>query len=246
MENKSCLNCKEALEESFKFCPECGQEAELDESVKSLLTHFLNDYFTFDSKIIRSVVPLITRPAFLTQEYLVGRRVKYIAPLRLFIFLSLIFFLLLGGLNPTEISTEKAEGLNAESWNRLFDSWLPKLFFFLLPLFALIISALYRKQKKGLMPHFLFALHFHASVFLIGIVYGIVSFLFRKLEWVSINFWFVLLICVYIGFYLWRSLRRVYGENRKQTSWKFIVLIVSYSILLVCSSFALLVLSYNY
>lgn len=241
---KTCLNCTSYISDKFQYCPSCGQETKLDQSVKSLFSHFLNDYFTFDSKIVRSILPLITRPAFLTKQFLAGRRVQYIAPLRLFIFLSLIFFLVLSTTNTSAVEITKSE--NEDFWNRFFDNWLPKLFFFLLPLFALIISLLYRKKKLGLMPHFLFALHFHASLFLMGILYGLLSFVFAKLNWFILNEVFLVLVGLYLAFYLWRSLRKMYGESRLMTSWKFILLAILYSALLVTSTFILLLFSFNY
>lgn len=244
---KSCPNCSETISKTFTFCPSCGQETQLDQSVASLLTQFLNDYFTFDSKIIRSVLPLISKPAFLTTEYLKGRRVQYIAPLRLFIFLSLIFFLLISWSNSGGAGTgEQVNGFNDAFWDRFFGSWLPKLFFILLPLFALIISFLYRKQKRGMMPHFLFALHFHSSLFFMGIIYSLVSYVFGKLGWLIFNEVFFGICGLYLAYYLWKSLRRMYQESRWKTSWKYLVLVSLYGVLLVASTFVLLLFSYNY
>ena len=219
----------------------------MDQSVSSLLTHFLSDYFTFDSKIIRSVLPLISKPAFLTKEYLKGKRVQYIAPFRLFIFLSLIFFLLLSWSNSSSVSmVEEVNGFNEAFWNRFFDSWLPKLFFLLLPLFALIIAWLYRRQKRGMMPHFLFSLHVHSSLFFMGIIYALVSYVFRKLDWVIFNEILLGVCGLYLAYYLWKSLRRMYAESRLKTTWKFTVLVILYGLLLVASTFILLLFSYNY
>jgi len=244
---KKCPNCNETISTTFKFCPSCGQEASLDQSVSSLLTHFLSDYFTFDSKIIRSVLPLISKPAFLTKEYLKGKRVQYIAPFRLFIFLSLIFFLLLSWSNSSSVSmVEEVNGFNEAFWNRFFDSWLPKLFFLLLPLFALIIAWLYRRQKRGMMPHFLFSLHVHSSLFFMGIIYALVSYVFRKLDWVIFNEILLGVCGLYLAYYLWKSLRRMYAESRLKTTWKFTVLVILYGLLLVASTFILLLFSYNY
>jgi len=244
---KNCLNCNVTISKTFKFCPTCGQELKLDNSVVSLLTHFLNDYFTFDSKIIRSVLPLISKPAFLTIEYLKGKRVQYIAPFRLFIFLSLIFFLLLSLTNSSSVSMDaQVNGFNEAFWNRFFDSWLPKLFFFLLPLFALVITWLYRRQKMGMMPHFLFALHFNSSLFFMGIIYVVISYVFGKLHWLLVNEIFLCICGLYLAYYLWKSLQKMYGETTLKTSWKFIVLVLIYGILLIASTFILLLFSYNY
>jgi hypothetical protein len=86
----NCLNC--GAEVKGKFCSECGQEnLEVKENIFHIVGHFVSDYFHFDSKFFRSVVPLFTKPGFLTKEYWDGRRVSYIHPLRLFFFITIIF-----------------------------------------------------------------------------------------------------------------------------------------------------------
>jgi hypothetical protein len=59
-----------------------------------LISHFLGDYFTFDSKIFKSLIPLLLKPGFLTTEYMAGRRVRYIPPVRFYVFISILFFVL--------------------------------------------------------------------------------------------------------------------------------------------------------
>src|SRR5690242_461635 len=89
---KTCLNC--GTEVTNKFCPECGQEnLETRENFFHLLGHFISDYFHFDSKFFRSLIPLFTKPGFLTKEYWQGRRVHYIHPLRLFFFITILFMI---------------------------------------------------------------------------------------------------------------------------------------------------------
>lgn len=86
----NCLNC--GAEVKGKFCSECGQEnLETRENFFHLAFHFIADYFHFDSKFFRSLVPLFIRPGFLTKEYWEGRRVKYIHPLRIFFFVTILF-----------------------------------------------------------------------------------------------------------------------------------------------------------
>jgi hypothetical protein len=86
----NCLNC--GAEVTGKFCSNCGQEnLDTKENFFHLAFHFVSDYFHFDSKFFRSLIPLFTRPGFLTKEYWEGRRVKYIHPLRIFFFSTIIF-----------------------------------------------------------------------------------------------------------------------------------------------------------
>lgn len=93
-DSQSCENCHLPL--SGPFCANCGQEA--DSKLKYfwvVIMHLLDDIFSFDSRASRTLFPLLTRPAFLTNEYFAGRRVHYVPPLRLYLFISIVFFLTL-------------------------------------------------------------------------------------------------------------------------------------------------------
>jgi hypothetical protein len=91
-EEKNCLNC--GTEVIDRFCHHCGQEnIETHENFFNIAWHFITDYFHFDSKFFRSLIPLFTKPGFLTKEYWEGRRMRYIPPLRLFFFVTIIFMI---------------------------------------------------------------------------------------------------------------------------------------------------------
>jgi hypothetical protein len=55
----------------------------------------INEAFDFDSKIFKTIIPLMFSPGRLTLEYIAGRRATYINPLRLYIVTSLVFFIAL-------------------------------------------------------------------------------------------------------------------------------------------------------
>lgn len=238
-----CLNCNFTLEDNFTFCPECGQSSASHEKLSSLFSHFLADYFTFDSKIVRSILPLIVKPGFLTQEYIAGKRISYIQPLRLFLFLSIIFFLVLGFADSSLTVSKDGETLGEDFWDNFFEVWLPKLFFLLMPVFALLLKLLLPKNKGKLLHHFLFSLHFHSTLFLLGIIYSLISLVFSKLNLPNVNGIILIVYGLYNGFYLWRALKNVYELNFKKTTFVFIMLSVLYFISLTISSFLLLFIS---
>ena len=236
---KRCLNCESLLDEKFKFCPECGQDTEdTASSIGGFIKHFLNDYFTFDSKIIRSFTPLLFKPGFLTEEFFEGRRVRYIPPLRMYIFVSVVFFLVLSLLG----GSHEAMPDEDRFWNDFFGSFLPKVFFVLLPMFALILFGLYARRKISYVKHFVFSLHFHAFLFILILVYLLISEVFEKLELIIVNQILSPLIGLSFLGYLFIAMKRTYDQNWGKTLLKFFLLCLAYGgILFIVISFSLLI-----
>ncbi len=104
---ESCQNCGSPA--GANYCPACGQDSrDHAVSVRLLMRDFAADVFTYDSRFFRSFVPLLFRPGDLTVEYVRGRRVRYIPPLRLYVFVSLLFFFVL--------SVQVNTGLSESGW----------------------------------------------------------------------------------------------------------------------------------
>ena len=90
---KICLNC--GTETPGRYCPACGQQnIEPKQSVWHLINHFFSDITHFDGKFFVTVKDLFAKPGFLSKEYMQGRRVSYLDPIRMYIFTSAIFFLI--------------------------------------------------------------------------------------------------------------------------------------------------------
>ncbi len=86
-----CLNCGAPL--TGKFCANCGQQNHTYAApLWAVVNDFFGNHFGFDTKLFHSILPLLFRPGFLSREYSAGRRVRYINPLRLYIFSSLVLF----------------------------------------------------------------------------------------------------------------------------------------------------------
>ena len=83
-EGLPCLNCKTPLK--GPYCYECGQpERHFIRFFPRVLWDMINEAFDLDSKIFRTLMPLMFRPGRLTMEYIAGRRASYINPLRMYI-----------------------------------------------------------------------------------------------------------------------------------------------------------------
>ena len=93
---KECPNCNNEFKKDLNFCPHCGQKnKEIKLGIKYLVDDFLAGSFNIDSKFFLTFRFLITKPAFLTKEFLEGKRAKYLTPIRVYLLVSLVFFTIL-------------------------------------------------------------------------------------------------------------------------------------------------------
>lgn len=91
--DKTCLNCNHVVEN--KYCPNCGQEnTETRQSFHYLFTHFVEDLTHYDGSFWKTIKALLFKPGRLTLEYLAGKRKLYVPPVKLYIFISFVAFLL--------------------------------------------------------------------------------------------------------------------------------------------------------
>lgn len=87
-----CPNCLTPLH--GLFCSECGQhQSDLDRPFREIVSEGLSTFVAFDTRIGRTIGPLIRRPGMLTSEFLEGRRARYVHPFKLYFAFSLVFFL---------------------------------------------------------------------------------------------------------------------------------------------------------
>jgi len=87
----NCLNCGATV--AGRFCQQCGQEnVEVKENFLHLIMHFVEDLTHFDGKLWVTLKLLLFKPTKLTQYYMEGKRATYIHPVRMYLFISTVFF----------------------------------------------------------------------------------------------------------------------------------------------------------
>lgn len=230
---EACANCGATL--AGAYCSRCGQEKRsLDRSLGAFLLELVDGILNFDSRAWRTLVPLLFRPGEVTARYLEGQRARFVPPVRLYLFVSLLYFLMLVWLAPgadVDIPPE-VEGAGDAPWETLADlpfvsalvpgaeraaadpeafrrdvvQGISYLMFFLVPLFGAMVQLLHRRRGRYYVHHLLFAVHFHVVVF---IVLGL-TFL---LERTGLGFLEDAgeLLHLAIPLHLFLGLRRVYG-----------------------------------
>jgi len=83
-----CKNCNSKL--TGDYCSECGQAVkDMNLSFFSFIKEFTGNLFSLDSKIFLTLNYLITKPGYLSTEYVVGKRMTFTLPSRLYLFISI-------------------------------------------------------------------------------------------------------------------------------------------------------------
>ena len=266
-----CDNCGAGV--AGKYCGNCGQR--LEPPVHSLW-HFLQvafeDVTHADSRLWSTLAALLFKPGFLTHEFLAGRRARYLPPVRLYLVLSVVFFLVAsvsrpqilqlstndrgvpqaarvvplekanddpggssaprpgesdaqrsarecamikfgGPLNPAlrqsclQIRADKGRSLVAAIRHNL-----PRVMFLFLPLLAGLMMLLYWRPRHYYVEHLLLLLHNHAFVFLVlPLAWGLGALAPFASGWLDFA------VFLYLVWYMYRSMRAVYGQSRALT-----------------------------
>ncbi len=161
---QTCLNC--GSEKVEHYCAVCGQKAQ---ATKQPLRVFLSDavetLFNVDSRWFITIKHLFAKPGKVTTEYLAGKRASYLPPIRIYISISVFYFLMVSLIDSSQvffINFNNDEG-NAGDLPTIVQYGL----FFLVPLFAWLTGLFYRKKKAFYVEHLILALHIHSVWFVL-------------------------------------------------------------------------------
>jgi len=88
----TCQNCEKQFEKGFKFCPHCGQKTNDELTLGVLFYNTISNYFSFDARFLKSFIPLMFRPGYLAKEFIKGKRLLYLHPAQMYLFIAVIFF----------------------------------------------------------------------------------------------------------------------------------------------------------
>ena len=239
-----CANCGATLQGGY--CQQCGQKHWGDRgwSLGHFIHELLHEFTHVDSSILGTFRTLL-RPGELTVQYLAGRRIAFVNPIRLYLLTTAVFFFFgastgssVEGLarigNATGLLAaiqQKAHerGIPYEVAVEQFDVMLHKSFSALIALGILVFSVtlwlLMRKRDPWLARHAVFAMHCYTFFFLARIVIGGLLHLAQDAHWLAgqkLDEWMSFVILPY----LLLAMRRVYGGPWSNLLWKFAVLVV--------------------
>ncbi len=220
----ACANCGTTL--SGPYCPECGQkDVKLQRPIAELLRDVLYETFDIDGRAARTAWTLLARPGVLTSRYLAGHRREYTPPVRLYLVVSIVFFLVVAWVVRQGFLFE----VDADSAGevRVLAEELPRLMFLFLPVFALLLKILYR--RRFYFDHLIHALHLHTAAYvLLALLMPLEAFTTPGWLWTGLHG----LLYAYLGGYLTLSLRRVYRGGWLATAARAAAIFFGYATIL--------------
>ena len=112
-----CPNCETVLERDENYCHVCGQENHnLNVPMKDLIMEFIGSITFFETKFIETAQVIFTHPGKLTLDFNSGKRVKYMHPVRMYFWVSAIFFFAMSSdLTTKETSAQKNKKIEVDS-----------------------------------------------------------------------------------------------------------------------------------
>jgi Protein of unknown function (DUF3667) len=278
-----CDNCGATL--SGKYCVTCGQRREAPVHTLWHFTQLATEDLTHaDSRLWRTLGALLYKPGHLTREFLTGRRARYLPPVRLYLVLSVVFFLVASAVQSKFVVVDfddkaaggkaavvqeldevpelkpKADETPEQRANRVcadanyngpwaatlqplirqacrktlidnshvqeaFIHNMPRAMFIFLPLLAGFMMLMYWRPRHYYVEHLLLFVHNHAVAFL---VLGVVLLLGKFVPDIP---GLGIAIFVYFTWYMYRSMRVVYGQGRVLTVSKLMLLAFFYLVL---------------
>lgn len=102
---ETCQNCENTFEKGFTFCPHCGQKSNDKLTVSVLFYNTISNYFSVDARFFKSFIPLLFKPGYLAKRFVEGKRLLYLHPAQMYLFISVVFFFLFSFISRNQIET---------------------------------------------------------------------------------------------------------------------------------------------
>lgn len=255
-DRKHCVTCGLLLEGTY--CHGCGEKLHEyhDFSLARYTREIVHQLTSLDAKIFKTIHLLLVKPGLLTKEYLLGRKSKYIRPVRLYLSFSMLYFFTFsffdraalldirnilrfdfsGSLATGLATKQQVSLLSGEAFYRLINQELNNkialLLFLVIFAYALVFKLLFLQKKKYYVEHLVFCLHLMSFSFLRDVLI-LPLYLFNKPT-------AFLIAMVTTVIYLFLSMRRVYSAKAGKVAMATIGLYSVFGIMFVgCTIFAL-------
>ena len=252
-----CANCGALL--AGPYCAACGQRHQPDvRSFWHFASEALENITHADSRLWRTLWPLIAKPGFLTREFFDGHRARYLPPFRLYLVISLLFFVIAaaapGKNHLVRIDAKDKDTCTALRYSGPGEKWLqPRLtrgcqqftldggkrltsdFLHNVPraLFVFLPLLALAMKLAYWRPRRYYVEHllfFIHTHACAFLVLGAYLLLAAALPWLPALQLIRVALAIYFCWYIYRALRVAYGQSRRRTLLKYAGLTLIYTL----------------
>jgi hypothetical protein len=251
------------------YCAECGERflQPHDLNLRHFLFHELpHDLWHVDGKLTRTLRALLVTPGLLPSEYLAGRRVGYLAPLRLYLAVFLLHLAIIATsldtpgtlldqaarIDPTGLTLRLAHARPTVQWSdpalRLQlgerSRWTAEIGTALVFLgVAGVLNLLFYRQRRRYLEHAVFALSVTTWYLLLVSVGDLMLTVTRSQKFDEYELKLAEWLTPALAVYSWMAIRHFYGVTRLYTTVATIASFASQALIaLMLNIFALAVL----
>ncbi|WP_440053401.1 DUF3667 domain-containing protein [Pseudoalteromonas sp. T1lg65] len=154
---QSCANCQAYLVPDAKYCSHCGQSTRSYQvSFFTFAKESLHELLDIDGRLWLTLRTVLLKPGVASYEFSQGKRNKYTPPLRLYLVISVVFFLFFNSFQAVYNSGQTL----SESTVSLYS----KAMFLLFPMFALYTKCFFRKSY--FISNVVLSMHIHSVFYL--------------------------------------------------------------------------------
>ncbi len=217
---QTCPNCDTPFPPvKVNFCAQCGQPAHAEvPSVAEFTQELIGHYVALEGKLATTLKLLLLAPGRLTRDYLNGKRQRYIAPLRLYLSVSLVFFLAFKLAGPAKGVIPTTYGAQSTYVAVHYGAYA---MFLLIPLFTVFLRVFFSSRRLNYGSHLVFAFHLHTWLFLLFL-------LFLPVLVLPLGWWLGVVIIILAGVYLQIAIQVAYGGRWWLNIARMLVLLLLY------------------
>ncbi|MBA3985760.1 MAG: DUF3667 domain-containing protein [Flavobacteriales bacterium] len=209
----NCKNCTTALIPNSDYCHNCGaKEIRNRLTVKNLLQHIIETFFSYDNTFLKTIIYLFKDPKDVIDSYVQGVRKKYLAPLAFFaiaLTISGLYFFILkqyfpnffemaaSGFTADEKQIELTRKITqkATEFNALIN-------FIIIPAVAALSCVLFWKQRYNYTEHLVIYFYTFSLFSIFSSILNLLVLSFFPFEFTVISTVVYIILIVYHGYVL--------------------------------------------
>lgn len=243
-----CKNCSAILDPQSDFCQHCGAQVIRHRlTAKHLFRHFIETFFSYDNKFLRTIVFLFKNPKDVIDSYVQGVRKKYIAPLAFFaiaitlssIYLFILkkyypdFFVMADSLHKTDVSREIGRKVTdvVTEYNSLIN-------FMIIPFMALISKLVFLKKRYNFTEHLVIYFYTMSLLSIVSVINNLFLLTFFQSNFLELTSAIYFLFFVYQCFVL----KQIFALSLRQLLIKILLFLPLFFVFYIVASIVIFLL----